>query len=79
MSAAWEVIPSPTDAEMSAVHGVYLVADNLPIEDARLIAAAPVLLAELIAAVEIMDDQLCGDFPESLAAMRAAIAKATRP
>ncbi len=64
---------------MSAVHGVYLVADNLPIEDARLIAAAPVLLAELIAAVEIMDDQLCGDFPESLAAMRAAIAKATRP
>jgi hypothetical protein len=47
--------------------------------NACLIAAAPDLLAELIAAVEIMDDQLCGDFPESLAAMRAAIAKATRP
>ena len=47
MSAAWEVITSPTDAEMSAVHGVYLVADNLPLDDAQLIAAAPYLLAAL--------------------------------
>lgn len=50
MSAAtspWQVIPSPTDPEMFAVQGVYLVADNLPIEDARLIAAAPALLEAL--------------------------------
>lgn len=40
----WAVIASPTDAELYAVQGVYLVADQLPIEDARLIAAAPELL-----------------------------------
>lgn len=43
----WRVIPSPTDPEMSAVQGVYLVADNLPIEDANLIAAAPALIEAL--------------------------------
>lgn len=45
----WVVIASPTDAEMYAVQGVYLVADDLPIEDARLIAAAPDLLAAHLA------------------------------
>lgn len=46
----WHVVPSPTDPEMLAVQShyefgelypVYIVADNLPIEDARMIAAAP--------------------------------------
>lgn len=45
--------------------------------DARLISAAPELLECLIDAVEIMDDQLDGDFPEPMATFRAAIAKAT--
>lgn len=43
----WDVIVSPTDPEMYAVQGCYLVADCLPIEDARLIASAPDLLAAL--------------------------------
>lgn len=47
MIGAWQVVASPTDPEMFAVRGVYLVADNLPIEDANLIAAAPALLAAL--------------------------------
>lgn len=47
----WEVIVSPTDPEMYAVQGCYLVADCLPIEDARLIAAAPDLLEALKLAV----------------------------
>lgn len=45
--ANWNVVPSPTDPEMYAVEGVYLVADALPIEDADLIAAAPDLLKAL--------------------------------
>lgn len=48
----WAVVASPTDPEMYAVQGAYLVADNLPIEDARLIAAAPDLLAALGAIAE---------------------------
>ena len=43
----WAIIQSPTDAEMYAVQGVYLVADKLPIEDAKLIAAAPHMLKSL--------------------------------
>lgn len=41
MTIPWTVKPSPTDSEMMAVVGAYLVADNLPIEDAALISAAP--------------------------------------
>lgn len=40
----WHVIQSPTDPEMYAVQGEYLVADRLPIEDANLIAASEQLL-----------------------------------
>lgn len=43
----WIVIQSPTDPEMYAVMGVYLVADKLPIEDAILISYAPEMLTEL--------------------------------
>lgn len=43
----WAVVQSPTDPEMYAVEGVYLVADDLPIEDANMIAAAPMLRDEL--------------------------------
>jgi hypothetical protein len=51
----WMVVRSPSDAEMYAVEGVYLVADQLPIEDAHLIAAAPDL-AHVVAML------LCVDF-----------------
>ena len=53
----WRIVPSMTDPEMFAVkghyefgdlHPEYIVADNVPIEDATLIAAAP----ELLEAVE---------------------------
>jgi hypothetical protein len=47
----WAVIVSPTDPEMYAVRGVYLVADKLSIEDACLIAEAPKLLEALEALV----------------------------
>jgi hypothetical protein len=50
--------------------------DGRCLSDRDLIAAAPELLEALIDAVEIMDDQLGGDFPDSLAAFRAVIAKA---
>jgi len=40
----WHVEQSPTDPEMFAVVGHYLVADALPIEDAKLIAASKDLL-----------------------------------
>ena len=44
--------------------------------NARLIAAAPELLEALEDAVEIIDDQLGGDFPDSLRHFKAVIAKA---
>lgn len=47
----WLVVPSPTDPEAYAVEGVYLVADNLPIEDANLIAASRPLLKALEGAI----------------------------
>ncbi len=50
----WAVIASPTDAEMYAVQGVYLVADKLPIEDAHLIASAPDLLAACVMALHAL-------------------------
>lgn len=37
----WRVVRSPTDPEMWAVQGAYLVADKIPAEDADMIAAAP--------------------------------------
>lgn len=43
----WSVAQSPTDPDMYCVGGSYIVADCLPIEDARLIAAAPDLLEAL--------------------------------
>jgi hypothetical protein len=51
-SVKWHIVPSMTDPEMFAVkghyefgdlHPEYIVADNVPIEDATLIAAAPEL------------------------------------
>jgi hypothetical protein len=80
----WAVIQSPTDPEMSAVHGVYLVADNLPIEDAILIAAAPEMRSALEGVMGILgraESNASGN-PEfdhvgpRVAAARAALAKA---
>jgi len=51
----WTVIQSPTDSELSAVRGAYLVADSLPLEDAHLIAASRDMLAALIALKPILD------------------------
>lgn len=50
----WQVIESPTDTEMYAVRGAYLVADNLPIEDAMLISGAREMHAALVAAKQEM-------------------------
>lgn len=44
---AWKVKPDRNNPEMYEVAGVYQVADNLPIEDAHLIAAAPDMLEAL--------------------------------
>jgi hypothetical protein len=44
--------------------------------NARLIAAAPCLAEVCARALEVIDDQLGGDFPELLADMRAALSKA---
>jgi len=73
-AAPWLVVPSPTDGEMSAVQGAYLVADKLPIEDARLIAAAP----DLVDALQTLVGQRDGYFHTAAAwdAARAAIARA---
>jgi hypothetical protein len=69
----WAVIASPTDPEMYAVRGAYLVADNLPIEDAHKIAAAPDLLKALEALVNSFEKHR----PKALwDAARDAIAKA---
>lgn len=45
--STWQVVRSPTDPELWAVQGVYLVADQLPIEDAAMIAAASDMLSAL--------------------------------
>jgi hypothetical protein len=84
---AWAVVQSPTDPEMYAVEGIYLVADHLPIEDARLIAAAPELLEALKSLVadewsEMDDDDLTYEVSQGnqmvipYIAARAAISKA---
>ena len=69
---------------MSAVQGLYLVADNLPLEDARLIAAAPDLLAacaRMLNFITNTEGELgttfeCADLARAAIA-RAAIARAT--
>lgn len=74
----WVVVASPTDAEMCAVRGLYLVADLLPVEDARLIAAAPELLEVCMRATE---EAKAGNGvrADTLNAMLDAIAKAAAP
>lgn len=83
----WRVVQSDTDPEMYAVRGVYLVADNLPIEDAVVIAAAHALLTALQGAIGALEMDLdygkdSGDADweglayQRLEAARAAIAKA---
>jgi len=69
---------------MSAVHGVYLVADNLPLEDAQLIAAAPDLLAVAYAELNAVEQDIQWAEASQLEALierrdrlEAAIAKAT--
>jgi hypothetical protein len=47
MSAARKVQPDRNDPEMYEVAGPYLVAGNLPIEDAREIAALPAVMEAL--------------------------------
>lgn len=86
--AKWHVIPSPTDPDMLAVkchyeygelHPEYLVADNLPIEDARMIAAAPELLEALeeVVANAVKNYEGSMDvYPEAIEVARAALAKA---
>jgi len=73
MTKPWEVIVDPKDPEVYAVQGVYLVAHNLPIEDARLIAAAP----DLLKAVERMLGPVGYANNNSITAQaKAALAKA---
>lgn len=50
----WRVIRSPGCLEMWAVAGEYIVADNLPHEDACLIAAAPRAIEALKEALTLM-------------------------
>lgn len=74
----WRVEVGVSDPEMYSVKGSYLVADYLPIEDARLIAAAPVLLEALrkcLNFIENTEGEL-GITLTSADAARAAIAKA---
>jgi len=84
---AWEAVTSPSDPELYAVQGAYLVADHLPIEDALKIAAAPDLLTALINAIgaleqdyeqgkEYGDSDWEGLAFQRLSVARAAIAKA---
>ena len=74
----WRVVQSETDPELYAVRGVYLVADKLPLEDARLIAAAPEMLVMLCQYADDLRYPPEGDSRERrLAAVQAMIAKAT--
>ena len=50
----WRVIRSPGCLEMWAVAGAYIVADNLPHEDACMIAAAPRAIEALKEALTLM-------------------------
>lgn len=61
--------------------GYYLPDNNMDcdpkrVANARLIAAAPDLLEALEVLAEIVDDQLCGEFPEAYGDALRAIAKA---
>lgn len=72
----WAVVQSPTDGELYAVAGAYLVADGLPIEDARLIAAAPQLLEACedgLAALKLLRTGLLDRAPEAIAMIDAHI------
>jgi len=71
----WEMVQSPTDPEMFAVQGSYLVADCLPIEDAHLIANAPKLLDALDWAVNVSGYDAEGKAAPWLERAMAAIEK----
>ncbi len=72
----WRVIQSPTDADMHAVQGVYLVADKLPIEDANMIAAAPDMLGALKEVSFLHADSRPDVVQEAIDVARGVIAKA---
>lgn len=76
--APWSIVKSLREPEMYAVQGAYLVADFLPIEDARLIAASPELLKAAKRALRFIanTEGEMGETLESGDMLRAAIAKA---
>ena len=89
MGKEWHIVPSQTDPEMFAVeshyeygelHPRYIVADNLPIEDATLIAAAPDMFEAIEETLQSAIKNRMHDSIEitsdAVEMLRAAIAKA---